>query len=226
LAIEGVEPDASDLVELAHAGKYRTLRQVITESARDLKNRFFNKMKKGFTSVTVDDALTKGQLHDVNTLFNSLTTPALTNIHEYGYNNRRSESQFNEPYLIPAINQHMAVNSEMTHSRNTITGVVTEKPYIGGPIFDGFIAVLTVNGKLPHLNFLSVAMAYNEAKEHDIHLGKGFNWRLAAREFKDWVLDRDVRKKGPILQILKDYRQEVMAARNARQGEAAAGPSH
>lgn len=94
-------------------------------------------------------------------------------------------SRYNAPHLLPAMGEYMPINAEMTQSKNLTTGVVSEKPWVGGFILDNFIDALTKD-YLPPLEFFSVCMAYITAKEFDININHGFDLKLAALEWKNW----------------------------------------
>jgi hypothetical protein len=84
----------------------------------------------------------------------------------------------------------MIASAELTESKNLSTGLVTFKPFVGGSILDAVIAVLTNDGKLPNLDFLSVVQGYCMAKEFNINVNHGFNLTLAAEEWKAWCAAR------------------------------------
>jgi hypothetical protein len=186
VAIKAHEPSKEDLAELVDGGKFRVLREAINMIFRDLRARYFNKLQEGFKTVTIADALNKGELHTVDTMYTTFTSQGVTAMMDYGVNNRRSSPGFSEPYRIPAFSQYLPAWAEMTETRNISSGQKSSMPFAGGPIIDGLIRVTCSGDDLPPFNFVCVVVAYLTAKEHGINLNHGFDLRLAAIDWKNW----------------------------------------
>ena len=185
-AVKGYEANQAELTELVDGGRFRVLREAINCIFRDLRSRFFVKIQNGFKAVTITDALAKGELHTVDTLYHAFESQGVTSYSEFGTNNRRSSPMFSQPYRIQSLSQYTPAWAEMTESRNIVTSDTRSLAFVGGPILDGLIRVTCAEDELPSFNFVCVMNAYVTAKEHGINLNHGFDLRLAAIEWKTW----------------------------------------
>lgn len=192
LLYTGIElrpPTAQFLNELVNGGIYSNLRLSGNRILRDLKNRYFVRIKVMFKKVVTDDAITQAKVHTTESLYTSPWAPTLSA--EYGEFNRGA--QVNKPIVLPGFGQHLPVWSEKTLSQNLATGRKSMMLYVGGPILTNFIKELSVKDPegegedvLPKLDALSVFVAYVTAKEHGLALNHGIRIGVAAGEWKNW----------------------------------------
>ena len=181
---QGDQPSEDMVQELAYGGKFINLCKATNAIVHDLKNRFFKSILIKFNQAKVADAIEKGSLHDKDTLFQSpwvVDGEAGTVFFAYGESNRKKGD-----FSIPATNQHLPAWSVTTTSKNLITGLVTNLPYLGSNVLENYVEKTTLDGEMPPLDALSVFVAYAMAKEFDININHGFNLKLAAQEWKTW----------------------------------------
>lgn len=175
------------LTELTSGGKFVELRKAANSIMKDLKNRFFRDTLLKFNKAKVNDAIEKGALHDLSTLFESpWTVDGEEGTVYVGYGNSNRKDGESKEFRIPAMNQHLPAWSETTASQNLITGRTTNLPYVGNGLLEGYIKELTTAGDVPTLDSLSVFMAYATAKEFGINMNHGFKLEMAAQEWKAW----------------------------------------
>ena len=181
------EPDSAMLDELTEGGKFPALRSAANSIMRDLKMRFFVKIRTMFKQAVTNDAIAKGRVHTAESLYQSPWGETV--LAPYGSSNQRKDE--NLEFILPAFAQHLPVWSETASSTNLATGRQATKLFVGGPILSNFIkelAGIADNDELaePNLDALSVFIAYCAAKEAGIRINHGFNLKLAAHEWKTW----------------------------------------
>jgi len=99
---------------------------------------------------------------------------------------------------------------------DTVSSLSQKVVYAGGRIQDKFIHALNKGrdsrapeeliGRLVGLPFLAVAnVRCYVAKHHGIDLNHGFNLKAAAIDWMNWVLRRDVKKRGLLATIVKNF---------------------
>lgn len=164
------------------------LRKAANAIMRDLKNRFFKRIMEKFNAVKVADAIDKGSMPSVETMFESPCDDNDFGIVyvAYGESNRADEE--GKEFVMPATNQHLDMWSEMTKVKDMITGRTMDVPAVGGSFLERYIKELTALGGGVDLTVdgLSLFIAYAMAKEYGININHGFNLKLAAQEWKSW----------------------------------------